>query len=135
MKQMINNHRTIESLEDFIYYDKTSGKIIFKKPTNVGGLGHKLTISVDIGEEYEALPVIGLIYADGSFDDYQVSEDDTTLVFENVVAFGEVDDKVGYWDAPNKPLLVCKDVYYNAYDWQFVYMLVADTSIEVHVGE
>ena len=31
MKQMISNHREIESLEDFIYYDKSSGKIVIKK--------------------------------------------------------------------------------------------------------
>ena len=31
MKQMIKNHREIETLEDFIYYDKASGKIKIKK--------------------------------------------------------------------------------------------------------
>ena len=31
MKQMIKNHREIETLEDFIYYDKASGKCIATK--------------------------------------------------------------------------------------------------------
>lgn len=35
MKQMISNHSEIESLQDFIYYDKVSGKIKFKKGVNL----------------------------------------------------------------------------------------------------
>ena len=44
MKQMINNHREIESLHDFIYFDKATGKIVIKKPIvdgegqNIGGI-------------------------------------------------------------------------------------------------
>lgn len=41
MKQMISNHREIESLEDFIYYDKSSGKIVIKKPI-VDGSGNPI---------------------------------------------------------------------------------------------
>lgn len=31
MKQMISNHREIESLENFLYYDKATGKVKIKK--------------------------------------------------------------------------------------------------------
>ena len=52
MKQMIKNWSQIESLEDFVYYDKTSGKIKVKKeldlavPISGGTQLYKHTIKV-----------------------------------------------------------------------------------------
>lgn len=51
MKQMIKNHREIETLEDFIYYDKASGKIKIKKeldlvvPIGISLYRHAITVT------------------------------------------------------------------------------------------
>lgn len=60
MKQMIKNHEAIESLEDFIYYDKSSGKIKLKKQIDgVGGTQlYKHVISLFNDPENEGTLVV-----------------------------------------------------------------------------
>lgn len=69
MKQMIKNHREIESLEDFIYYDKASGKIKIKKELDLAfPVGKKLYIhfvTISKTNDVEDYPNIGFNFISG----------------------------------------------------------------------
>lgn len=96
MKQMIKNHREIESLEDFVYYDKSTGKIVIKKPLDLANPSptiYEVEDITDISSSlFESLKVGDVISLneDGDISAGIVSYSDGTLFNITFVTGGEI---------------------------------------------